>query len=129
MKINKIIEPELNPKKLPMSAMERFIWWKKTYFMTYGVLISLIIVPIFAYRRGNIILGIRMSIIFYACLMIIFYLANRITKKKDIEFLKKEGIPTDIPLKWWVKVLKVFFFLLRIYIIYLLIMTWRMTNG
>ena len=127
-KIEKLTTPEdIKIKKPIMSSEERFLWWKKNYFLTFGILISVLVLPIFAFRRGNIIGGIRISIILYGFVLIFLEMVRYKTKKADERFLESKGINIEIKKRWWNIPLKILFMLLRIYVIYLMIMTWRMT--
>ena len=117
-----------HPEKPKLNAVQRFLWWKKVYFGTYSIIITILILPLFAYYRGNISLGIKLSTIFYLTLIILVKIANYITKNKDKKFLESQGYATEKNSKWWTIPLKMLFFCLQIYIIYIMFVIWRMTN-
>jgi hypothetical protein len=130
-KIESIKQPQKTKgTKSILPDEQRFIWWKKMYFYTFGIITTILIIPIFLFRRGNVMSGIRMSILFYGFILVFIYFMKRKTDDKDEAYLKSKGIFQEKKKKWWGHALSGLFMALRLYMVYLMVIVWRMTyNG
>lgn len=125
-KITRIAKPE---DKNRMDYVQRFQWWKGLYFKTYSIMIVILIIPLYSYYKGDIISGIRFSILFYLFLMVSIRIARKITKGKDEEFLKSQNAFEEKPKRWWNYMFKYLFLGLQIWILYIMYRIWMMTVG
>lgn len=113
---------------LGMNALQRFQWWKQQYFMTLGICLVVISLPLFMFYRGNVLRGIRVSIILYVFLSLFMKIMRSKTNKKDKAFLESQGI-TEKPAGKIKKTFNVIFILLQIWVFWILYRVWMMSYG
>lgn len=108
-----------------LTAIERFIWWKKMCFGSLKIATSVLIIPLFAFYKGNINLGIRISTLFYLFLLMFIWALRWKTEKADNLFMNR--LPQHKP--FFLHVISLAFIGLQIWTFYIIYIIWRTVNG